>query len=137
MPQASLTARESSSVPVANVGRVLVQLAHLDGPLKLVAPAQPADPATFSQHMQALASQLNTLHDPKTLGGYMNAANFKRAKYELFALQHMQLLVWLQRVQTGLAQGVGSAKAAIAALRDRRKNGYSNTLARAQRCCCP
>ena len=35
----------------------------------------------------------------------LTCAQFKRAKYELFALQHMQLLVWLQRVQTGLAQG--------------------------------
>ena len=35
---------ESSSVPVANIGRVLVQLAHLDGPLKLVSPPAPADP---------------------------------------------------------------------------------------------
>ena len=101
---------ESSNVPVANVGRVLVQLAHLDGPLKLVAPPTASDPQTFSQHLLALSSQLNTLHDPKTLGGYMNSPLFRRAKYELFALQHMQLLAWLQRVQTALIQGVNSAR---------------------------
>ena len=33
---------ESSNTQVASVGRVLVQLAHLDGPLKLVAPPTPS-----------------------------------------------------------------------------------------------
>ena len=94
---------ESSNTQVASVGRVLVQLAHLDG-LKLVAPPTPSDPQTFSQHLLALSTQLNLLHDTKTLGGYMNSGNFRRSKYELFALQHMQLLVWLQRVHTALVQ---------------------------------
>ena len=89
---------------VANVGRVLVQLAHLDGPLKLVAQATVADPQTFSQHLLALSSQLNTLHDPKALGSFLQSPVFHRGKYELFALQHMQLLAWLQRVQTTLIQ---------------------------------
>ena len=40
----------------------------------------------------------------------MNSPHFRRAKYELFALQHMQLLAWLQRVQTALIQGVNSAR---------------------------
>ena len=101
---------ESSSVPVANIGRVLVQLAHLDGPLKLVSPPAPADLQTFSQHLLALSNQLSTLHDSKTLGSHMNSAFFRRSKYELFVLQHMQLLVWLQRVQTALIQGVNSAR---------------------------
>jgi hypothetical protein len=41
------------------------------------------------------------------LGEYLQSALFPRAKYELYALQHMQLLAWLQRVQSGLSQGVG------------------------------
>ena len=32
-------------------------------------------------------------HDPKLLGEYLQSPYFKREKYELFALQHVQMLV--------------------------------------------
>ncbi|KAL1507809.1 hypothetical protein AB1Y20_007417 [Prymnesium parvum] len=96
-----------SSSPMSAVVRVLVQLAQMEGPLRLLGPPTPCDLQTFAQHLAALANQLNTLHDPKMLGEHLQSRHFKRAKYELFALQHMQLLVWLQRVQQGLNQGVG------------------------------
>jgi hypothetical protein len=38
---------------------------------------------------------------------YLQSPHFKRSKYELLVLQHMQLLTWLQRVQTGLQMGLG------------------------------
>ena len=93
---------ESQAAPVASVGRVLVQLAKLDGPLKLTAQPTVGDPDTFLQHLLALSSQLNTLHEPELLGTYRQSPNFQRSKFELFALQHMQLLVKLQRVQTAV-----------------------------------
>ena len=37
------------------------------------------------------------------------SAHFPRAKYELFTLHHMQMLVWTQRVQTGLSQSAHKA----------------------------
>ena len=87
----ALHAYGESPLPVASVGRVLVQLAHLDGPLKLTAQPTPCDPQTFSQHLLALTSQLNMLHDQQNRA-YLNSPHFKRSKFELFALQHMQLL---------------------------------------------
>ena len=93
------------NVPLAAVVRMLVQLARLEGPLRMLGPPTACDLATFNQHLNAIASQLNTLHDPKLLGDYLQSPSFTRQKYELFALQHMQLLVWLQRVQAGLVQG--------------------------------
>jgi len=52
-----------------------------------------SDLATFQQHLLVLANQLNVLHDPSVLEGYLHSSAFLRAKYELFALQHVQLLV--------------------------------------------
>ena len=101
----ALHAYGESPLPVAGVGRVLVALAHLDGPLKLTAQPTPCDPQTFSQHLLALSSQLNMLHDQK-LCEYLHSPHFKRSKFELFALQHMQLLTWLQRVHTALMHSV-------------------------------
>ena len=102
----ALHAYGESPLPVASVGRVLVQLAHLDGPLKLTAQPTPCDPQTFSQHLLALTSQLNMLHDQQNRA-YLHSPHFKRSKFELFALQHMQLLTWLQRVHTALMHSVG------------------------------
>ena len=94
--------------PVASVVRTLVQQAQFDGPLRLIGgPPSVTDIATFTTHLSSLTQLLNTLHDQKVLGEYLQSNAFPRAKYELFALQHMQLLAWLQRVQTGLTQGVG------------------------------
>ena len=59
--------------------------------------------------MTAFAELINMLHDAKVMGEYLQSPHFSRAKYELFALHHMQMLVWLQRVQTGLASGAGKA----------------------------
>ena len=73
--------------------------------IKCGGPPSTCDLQCFNQHLNALANQINTLHDPKLLGEYLQSPAFTRAKYELFALQHMQLLVWLYRVQQGLAQG--------------------------------
>ena len=109
----ALNAYGESPLPVASVGRVLVQLAHLEGPLKLMGTATAADPQTFSQHLTALSSQLNTLHDQKLLGAYLQSPTFPRSKYELFALQHMQLLVWLQRVHQALTQALGKTGAEL------------------------
>lgn len=93
--------------PLANVVRMFVQLANLDGPLRMIGGApSTCDIATFHQHLSALASALNSLHDPKLLGEFLQSPKFTREKYELFALHHMQLLVWLQRVQQGLTQGM-------------------------------
>lgn len=104
----ALHAFRDSTLPVCDVIRLLVQIAQLDGPLKLLGgPPNTCDLPTFSQHLSALASQLNKLHDPELMGGFLRSPYFKRTKYELFALQHMQLLVWLYRVQQGLLQGVG------------------------------
>ena len=94
-----------SSSPLAAVMRTLVQLARLEGPLRMLGPPTACDLPTFHHHLNALASQLNMLHDPKLIGEYLQSPSFSRKKYELFALQHMQLLVWLQRVQQGLLQG--------------------------------
>jgi hypothetical protein len=93
------------SSPLAAVMRTLVQLARLEGPLRMLGPPTACDLPTFRHHLNALASQLNTLHDPKLVGEYLQSPSFSRQKYELFALQHMQLLVWLQRVQQGLLHG--------------------------------
>ena len=93
---------------------MLVQLSQLDGPLRMYG-GMPStcDLQTFSQHLSALANQLNTIHDPKMLGEYLQSPYFKREKYELFALQHVQMLVWLQRVQLGMQQGVGKTGAEL------------------------
>merc|ERR1719409_147725 len=94
--------------PVASVVRTLAQQASADGPLRLFGgqPDVRGGMELFQQHLQAIATLLNTLHDPKVLGEFLHASNFPRAKYELFALHHMQLLVWLQRVQTGMQAGM-------------------------------
>ena len=94
-----------SSSSLAAVMRRLVQLARLEGPLRMLGTPTACDLPTFHHHLSALASQLNMLHDPKLIGEYLQSPSFSRQKYELFALQHMQLLVWLQRVQQGLLQG--------------------------------
>ena len=94
-----------SSSSLAAVMRRLVQMARLQGPLRMLGPPTACDLPTFHHHLSALASQLNMMHDPKLIGEYLQSPNFSRQKYELFALQHMQLLVWLQRVQQGLLQG--------------------------------
>ena len=94
-----------SSSSLAAVMRRLVQLARLEGPLRMLGPPTACDLPTFHHHLSALASQLNMMHDPKLIGEYLQSPSFSRQKYELFALQHMQLLVWLQRVQQGLLQG--------------------------------
>ncbi|KAL3917240.1 MAG: hypothetical protein SGPRY_006483, partial [Prymnesium sp.] len=109
--QQMLEALHSSSSRGTAIGAIiqnLLQLAHMDGPLKLVSPptAAPVDLQTFSQHLSALAGQLNALHEPKVLGEFLGSRVFRRSKYELFALQHVQLLVWLQRVQGALAGGL-------------------------------
>lgn len=96
-----------SSFPMSAVVRVLVQLAQMEGPLRLLGPPSPCDLQTFVQHFGALSNQLNTLHGSKMLGEYLQSGVMKRRKYELLTLQHMQLLGWLQRVQQGLNQGVG------------------------------
>jgi hypothetical protein len=104
--QALAKSSQESQVPVAGVITMIVQIATMEGPLKLIGgPPSTCDLQTFNQHLNALANQINTLHDPKMLGEYLQSPAFTRAKYELFALQHMQLLVWLYRVQQGLAQG--------------------------------
>ena len=51
------------------------------GPLKYRRAAEHERPADLQQHLNALASQINTLHDPKMLGEQSPA--FTRAKYEL------------------------------------------------------
>ncbi|EOD25255.1 hypothetical protein EMIHUDRAFT_450495 [Emiliania huxleyi CCMP1516] len=114
MEQAQLQATFSvlqgaASAPhMGSVIRMLVQLAQLDGPLRMLGgQPSPCDLQTFQQHLSALANQLNTLHDPNFLGKELQSPVFARAKYELFALQHVQMLVWLQRVQQGLQQGAG------------------------------
>ena len=94
-----------SSNSLAAVMRTLVQLARVEGPLRMLGPPTTCDLPTFHHHLNTLASQLNMLHDPKLVGEYLQSPSFSRKKYELFALQHMQLLVWLQRVQQGLLQG--------------------------------
>ena len=100
----------SASLRVTPVIQNLVQLAQIEGPLKLMgAPSQPVDLQTFNNHLTALSSQLSLLHDPKLLGAYLQSRHFKRSKYELFALQHMQLLVWLQRLQVALLGGVSKS----------------------------
>jgi len=104
----TLNSYRDSTSQVGTVIRMLVQLAQLDGPLRMFGGMpSPCDLQTFSQHLSALANQLNTLHDPKLLGEYLQSPFFKREKYELFALQHVQMLVWLHRVQQGMQQGVG------------------------------
>ena len=103
-----------STLSVGSVIRMLVQLAQLNGPLKMLGgPPTPCDLQTFSQHLSALANQLNTLHDPKLLGEYLQSPFVSRDKYELFALQHVQMLVWLQRVQQGLSPGMGKTGAEL------------------------
>jgi len=102
----------ASTPHMGSVIRMLVSLAQLDGPLRMLGgPPSPCDLGTFSQHLSALANQLNTLHDPNFLGKELQSATFSREKYELFALQHAQMLVWLQRVQSGLQQGLGKTGA--------------------------
>ena len=88
-----LHAHNESTSPLGAVVRMLLQLAQMDGPLRLVGPPTSVDLQTFSQHLAVLANQLNQLHDPKMIGEYLQSRHFKRSKYELFALQHMQLLV--------------------------------------------
>jgi len=97
--------------PIATIIQNLLQLAHMEGPLRLIGPpsAAPVDLQTFSQHLMALANQLNGLHETKLMKDYMQSAHFKRSKYELFVLQHVQLLVWLERVQTTLYSGLSKS----------------------------
>ena len=78
----------STASPVLHVVQNLVQLAQLDGPLRLIGPPSqvPIDLTTFGQHLQALSHQLTMLHDPKLLGDYLQSRHFKRSKYELFIL---------------------------------------------------
>jgi hypothetical protein len=74
--------------------RMVVQLAQLDGPLRMLGgPPSFSDLATFQQHLLLLMGQINMMHDPSGLGGMMQSQLFLRSKYELFALQHVQLLV--------------------------------------------
>ena len=99
--------RESQS-QVMSVVRMLLQLAQMEGPLRMIGgPPAPCDLATFNQHLSALANNLNTLHDPKLLGEYLQSPCFTREKYEMFALHHIQMLVWLQRMQQGAQGGAG------------------------------
>jgi hypothetical protein len=103
---------EQAPASMSSVVRTLITHAQFDGPFKLVGgPTAAVDLATFNQHLSTIAACLNTLHDQKVLGEYMQSPHFKRTKYELYALQHMQLLVWLHRVQQGLAQGMGKSGA--------------------------
>ena len=99
----------------ANTMRALLNLAsQVDGPLRLIG-GQPAqcDLPAFVQHLHTLEEVVNAIHSH--LGEYLQSPHFPRAKYEIFVLQHMQLLTFLQRVQTGLAQGVGKTGAEMVA----------------------
>lgn len=53
-----------SSLSVSSIVRMLVQLAQLDGPLKMLGGSPPmlCDVQTFNQHLSALATQLNNLY---------------------------------------------------------------------------
>eukprot|EP00962_Isochrysis_galbana_P059687 scaffold33407_cov112-Isochrysis_galbana.AAC.1 len=74
--------------------RMVVQLAQLDGPLRMLGGSPSySDLGTFQQHLLLLMGQLNMMHDHTGLGGFMQSPLFLRSKYELFALQHVQLLV--------------------------------------------
>jgi hypothetical protein len=74
--------------------RMVVQLAQVDGPLRMLGgPPSYSDLATFQQHLSLLMGQLNMIHDLAGLGCFMQSPVFLRSKYELFALQHVQLLV--------------------------------------------
>ena len=76
------------------VMRTVVQLTQLDGPLRMLGePSSYGDLPTLQQHLSLLIGQLNMLHDPAALGSFVRSPSFHRAKYELFALHHLQLLV--------------------------------------------
>ena len=113
---------------VPSVIRTLLSYAQSDGPLRMIGGTPtPCDLGVFHQHLTQLSQVINTLHDQKVLGEYLQSPSFPRAKYELFALQHMQLLVWLQRVQT-------SSRAAWPS-RSRRRSPSSGR-SRTRRACC-
>ena len=86
----------------------LLNLSGAEGPLRLIngAPAQ-CDLNSFVSHLRSLEEVINLV--ASHIQEYLQSPSFKRSKYELFVLQHMQLLTWLQRVQTGLTQGVGKS----------------------------
>ena len=94
--------------PFANTVRALLNLAmEVPGPLKLInGPPVQCDLASFVQHLHSLEEVINAIHTHLS-EAYLQSPHFKRSKYELLVLQHMQLLTWLQRVQTGLQMGLG------------------------------
>eukprot|EP00964_Phaeocystis_antarctica_P125998 scaffold89719_cov75-Phaeocystis_antarctica.AAC.1 len=65
-----------SNNSLAAVMRTLVQLARLEGPLRMLGPPTVCDLPTFHHHLNTLASQLNMLHDPKLIGEYLQSPSF-------------------------------------------------------------
>lgn len=92
------------------VMRTVVQLTQLDGPLRMLGePSSYGDLPTLQQHLSLLIGQLNMLHDPAALGSFVRSPSFHRAKYELFALHHLQLLTWYEQVQIGMVSMAGKS----------------------------
>ena len=111
--EALLQYRESS-LSVGSIVGTMLQLAQLDGPLRMLGgPPVLCDLQTFNQHLGAITRELNTLHEPQMLGEYLHSAHFTRDKFELFALQHLQLLVWVQRVEQSALQGYAMSGAEL------------------------
>ena len=60
-------------------------------------PPSYGDLNNFHQHLNVLSNQLNVLHEQSGLGGYLQSPFFSRSKFELFALQHVQLMARRRR----------------------------------------